>query len=339
MRLPVKLLTMTLIGFSILACGEEEIENELITLTPNALLAPNAPPAKITCPNYLYQNKINMVFIPAGEFDMFGTKDIPYITTFADSFWIDIREITQGEFDYFVLTTGYESDQKLSEGSFRVANFSRMPAIVSARDAKAYAAWVGKRLPLEKEWEKAARGGLHRKRFSWGDEPPTYIQGAIGAQKFRFFDTRKFCKEAAIYVVPRGELPISDRELIINVCIPDNELIPDKFFQDVALYEPNNYGLFDMIGGANEIVFDWWNENAPLLIANEIEPNCQKKFDLGNGLTMATEECRYHVIKGGGYVHSERAVKNGDDPDYTIHIGERRPGEWGGFRLVMDDIP
>lgn len=115
-----------------------------------------------------------MVLIPAGEFEMgsnnYQTKERPIHKVYVDAFYMDIHEVTVGEYKAFVKATGHRPLRSV------VATYSptdNHPAVcLSWHDAMAYAKWVGKRLPTEAEWEKTARGGLKGKMYPWATMLP-----------------------------------------------------------------------------------------------------------------------------------------------------------------------
>jgi len=93
---------------------------------------------------------------------------------------------------------------------------------VAYEDAAAYAAWAGKALPTEAEWEYAARGGLEGKAFAWGDELAP--GGRMLANSWQ------------------GEFPWQN-------------LLLDGYAgtSPVGVFPPNGYGLYDMTGN----VWEW----------------------------------------------------------------------------------
>ncbi|MFL5626269.1 MAG: formylglycine-generating enzyme family protein [Ktedonobacteraceae bacterium] len=103
---------------------------------------------------------------------------------------------------------------------------------VAYEDAEAYAAWMGKTLPTEAQWERAARGGLEGAIYTWGNEFAP--EGTMMANTWQ------------------GEFPWQN-------------LLTDGYARTapVGSFPPNGYGLYDMAGNVWEWTTDWYQAHHP----------------------------------------------------------------------------
>jgi formylglycine-generating enzyme required for sulfatase activity len=183
------------------------------------------------------QDGMTLLYVPAGEFTMGSDTDNswekPAHTVSLGAFWIDQTEITNEMYSKCVTAAACQAPKETN--SYRRPtyygnkNYDEYPVIeVNWSMASAYCEWVGRRLPTEAEWEKAARGP-DGNIYPWGNDSDGLLAN--------------FCD---------GSCPIP------------NSFTPNDGYAEtspVGSY-PNGvspYGALDMAGNVLEWVNDWYS--------------------------------------------------------------------------------
>ncbi|HKD52648.1 MAG TPA: formylglycine-generating enzyme family protein [Steroidobacteraceae bacterium] len=299
----------------------------------------------------------DMVWVPGGTFRMGSDhhypEERPEHRVHVDGFWMDRTPVTNRGFRRFIEATGYTTfaeippDPKdypgalphmLKAGSlvftpphhrvdladwsqwwrFRFGAYWRRPSgpgsslagleehpvvHVAYRDAEAYARWAGKELPTEAEWEFAARGGLDGAEFAWGDE---------------FTPAQRHMANTW-----QGDFPRENTRA-------------DGYARTspVTAFQPNGYGLYDMIGNVWEWTTDWYSTQHEVSVAS---PCCPSENPRGAKEEGSYDPCQPQiriprkVLKGGSHLCAPNycrryrpAARHAEPIDTsTSHVGFR----------------
>jgi formylglycine-generating enzyme required for sulfatase activity len=286
------------------------------------------------------QHGIEQVVLEGGAFAMgnsngdenAGDGETPVHTVELAAYSIDATSVTNADFGRFVEATGYrteaetfgysavfhlalaaEPDEVMGPASgtpwwagVRGADWRHPggsqsdldglddhPVVhVSWNDAVAYCRWAGRRLPTEAEWEYASRGGLDGARYPWGDEPS---------------DDEWRCN------IWQGEFPATNTE-------------EDGFLTTapVRTFQPNGYGLWQMVGNVWEWCADWFGPRYYKFSPAENPP--------GPSLGAA------RVIRGGSYLCHDSYCNRYRNAARSSNTPESSMGN-AGFRTVAITRP
>ena len=248
----------------------------------------------------------NMMFIPAGEFDM-GSNDKdaeadekPRHTVYLDAFHIDRYEVTNAHYKKFVdANPEWQKDripEKYHDGDYlKHWNGNNYPigkgdhpvVYVSWYAAMAYAEWNGKRLPTEAEWEKAARGDRFGREYAWGD--------SLDPDKANY-----------------------------------GENIGDA--TPVGTYDMNGYGLYDMTGNVWEWCLDEYDAD---FYATSPARNPLAGGTVDNILSDFENVKSVRVLRGGSWISNAKFVRVSDRTRFTPKITNKARG----FRCVKPVTP
>jgi len=161
---------------------------------------------------------------------------------------------------------------------------------ISWEDAVAYSKWAGKRLPTEAEFEFAARGGLDRNHYAWGDELKPGGKWAANIWQGRF---------------------------------PSSNLVEDGYFRTspVTAFPANRFGLYDVGGNVWQWCSDWYrpdyfatlavdavthNPQGPPDSYDPDEPGARKRVQKGGSFLCSDRYCSRYLVgsRGRGSIDS-----------------------------------
>ncbi len=207
-----------------------------------------------------------MVLIPAGEFEM-GSDDEdaevneqPIHTVYVDAFYMDKHEVTNLDYKQFVLANPQWQKDRIprslhngnyldhwSGNNYPAGKAHHPVTYVSWYGAMAYAAWAGKRLPTEAEWERAARGGHAGLKYPWGNTissvnanynshvGDTTVVGSYAANDYGLYDMAgnvwEWCLDAYdgdFYFSSPRRNPLSDVKTLSNLDLVTSDFINVK---------------------------------------------------------------------------------------------------------------
>ena len=249
-----------------------------------------------------------MVVVPAGSFTMgspnteAGRLDFegPQHTVRIESlFAVGVYEVTFAEWDRCVSAGvwGYlPDDEGWGRGNRPVIN-------VSWGDAMVYTRWLTRetghlyRLPTEAEWEYAARGGTSGARH-WGESEAEQCRYGNGFDR-NLAETEWGRKEMGEFVLaPAGSV-----------------LGREPWTAGVGSYEPNPFGLHDVLGNVYEWTSDCWQESYLRSLDGRRRPR---------------EDCGLRTLRGGAWYDAPGNLRSALRVRYMTQAN----GSGTGFRVV-----
>lgn len=267
-----------------------------------------------------------MTVVPGGTY-MMGSPDSerrrkknegPQHQVSIQKFAVGVYEVTREEYQHFVNETGrsignrcntFEKGKwkRRSKRNLNNPGFSQIdlhPAVcVNWRDAKAYVKWLSRktghqyRLLSEAEWEYVARSGSQQSRF-WGHRASELCRFGNGGdlavkEKYSSWEWRVVpCRDEAVHTAAVGS------------------------------YEPNGFGLYDVLGNVWELVEDCWHDSYAGA------PRDGSAWTRGGN-------CDVRVARGGSWTSGPKRLRSA----YRGRLGVRSRNNADGFRVARTLAP